>query len=98
MQWTLTGTCKKRGIPGLSKIGENQDDDERPPNWAYIDQKLMEAYSYTLPQLWELTLPEIAVHLEKLLPKVSEPDWFVKAWREAKTGREKMLAMQKMMG
>lgn len=78
--------------------GQNEED-ELAPNWAYIHQKLMEAYSgYTLLDLWELTLPEITMHLEKLLPRVTEPDWFVEAWRGAKTGREKMLAMQKLMG
>lgn len=79
-------------------MGAGGDDEERAPNWAYIDQKLMEAYSYTLPQLWELTLPEIAVHVEKLLPRVCEPSWFIEAWRGAKTGKEKMLAMQRLMG
>jgi hypothetical protein len=83
----------------MAKAGAaSEGRDERAPNWAYIDQKLMEAYSYKIADLWELTLPEVSVHLEKLLPKVSEPQWFIDAWRKAKTGREKAMAMKRLMG
>ena len=74
-----------------------EEEDGRATNWAYIDQFLMKEFTYTLDQAWELTLPELAVHLEKFLPRVSEPDWFVKEWREAATGREKMVAMQRLI-
>jgi len=57
----------------------------------------MKEFPYTLDQAWELTLPELAVHLEKFLPRVSEPDWFVREWRAATTGKEKAAAMQRLM-
>ncbi len=58
----------------------------------------MEVYSYTLLQVWELTLPEIATHLEKLTPTVAEPEWFVKGWRGAKDDRTKLALMAELMG
>lgn len=80
----------------MRNAGEN-DQGRGPTNWAFVDQKLMETFSYTLPQLWELTLPEIATHMEKLTPTCAEPEWFVKAWRGAKTDREKLEALAVMM-
>lgn len=59
---------------------------------------MMEVYSYTLPELWELTLPEIATHLEKLTPTVSEPEWFVQAWRDAKDDLERLTLLRKLLG
>ncbi len=58
----------------------------------------MEAYSYKLLDTWELTLPEIAVHLEKLLPRVSEPEWFVNRWRAAKDPVERLKALRELLG
>lgn len=74
-----------------------QEEDGRATNWAYLDQYMMREFSYTLDQLWEMTLPETSVLLQKFLPKVSEPDWFVHGWRSATSGKEKADLMIKLM-
>lgn len=79
-------------------MSDSQGEDGRgPTNWAFIDQRIMEAFKYTLDDAWELTLSEISTHLEKLTPTVAEPEWFVKAWRTAKDDRAKLLAMAELM-
>jgi hypothetical protein len=57
----------------------------------------MESYRYRIDEVWELTLPEVAAHLEKLDPCVSEPEWFVKSWRRS-SGRQRLEALQKLTG
>lgn len=83
-------------MPGLN--AGRQTGSRGPTNWAYIDQKLMEAFSYKITDCWELTIPEVAVHLEKLGPTVSEPEWFVKGWRNrATTDLERLNMLARMM-
>jgi hypothetical protein len=82
-------------VPGLNSGRDTGS--KGPTNWAYIDQRLMEVYSYTLLGCWDLTIPEVAVHLEKLSPTVAEPEWFVKGWRGAKTDEERLALLQRMM-
>ncbi len=86
-------------MPDLNGVGQHSDT-AGVTNWAFIDRQIMENYSYTLPQVWDLTLPEIAVHLEKLGPTVAEPEWFVREWRMAgKAGdyRGQLEALERMM-
>lgn len=81
----------------MGEAGE-QEEDGRATNWAYLDQYMMKEFAYTLDQLWEMTLPETSVLLQKFLPRITEPTWFINEWREATNGLDKMLAMQRLMG
>lgn len=96
MQRPLGSSGKKRGLPGLRNSPDGEEG-RGPTNWAFIDQKIMEAFSYTIEQAWELTISEVSTHMEKLTPTVAEPDWFVKSWRTAKSDRDKLLAMAALM-
>ncbi len=95
MQRPFAGAGKKRGLPGLIEGFEQTGGDGRPTSWAWIDQRIMEAYGYRLWECWELTLPEVAVHIQKLLPTTTEPEWFVKGWRKGR-GKERLLALKRL--
>ncbi len=88
---------KKRGIPGvLGDVGGYAKDEWRPPNFAYVFQRIMETYGLSLRECGDLTLADIATLCAKMSPTVSEPDWFVTSVRTAKTVRQKLLALHRL--
>lgn len=88
---------KKRLTPGgLIPTGDISKND-RPPNWAAIDQSLVrECGVASLQACLDLTIADVQILLGKFAATEGEPEWFVRSWR-AGTATDKVEALRKLL-